>query len=90
MNIDRRHFFTSVGGVATVALMDSEAKADALEDYMIEQLREQSEAQQQGRSADRHAALPARRGQLVRGHAARGEGQPFGSHVGGSDVPGIF
>ncbi len=44
MNIDRRHFFAWAGGAAAVAAMDAEAKADALEDYMIEQL---SEEQQQ-------------------------------------------
>jgi hypothetical protein len=38
MEIDRRAFFASLGGVAAVSAMDSEAKADALEDYMSEQL----------------------------------------------------
>jgi hypothetical protein len=38
MEIDRRAFFASLGGTATVGLMDSEARADALEDYMSEQL----------------------------------------------------
>jgi hypothetical protein len=38
MEIDRRAFIASLGGAAAVSLMDSEAKADALEDYMTEQL----------------------------------------------------
>jgi hypothetical protein len=47
MEIDRRAFFASLGGAAAVNLMDSEAKADALEDYMSEQLDAQA-AEQQG------------------------------------------
>ena len=38
MEIDRRKFFTSVGGAAAVALMTSEEKADALEHFMEEEL----------------------------------------------------
>lgn len=38
MEIDRRAFFASLGGVAAVSAMDSEAKADALEAYMSDQL----------------------------------------------------
>ena len=38
MEIDRRLFIASLGGVAAVSQMDSEAKADALEDYMSQQL----------------------------------------------------
>ncbi len=38
MEIDRRAFIASLGGVAAVSLMDSEARADALEDYASEQL----------------------------------------------------
>ena len=38
MEIDRRAFFASLGGAAAITAMDSEAKADALEDYMSEQL----------------------------------------------------
>ena len=47
MEIDRRAFFASLGGTAAVSLMDSEAKADALEEYMTEQLDAQA-AEQQG------------------------------------------
>src|SRR5258706_11061216 len=38
MEIDRRLFIASLGGAASVSLMDSEARADALEDYMSQQL----------------------------------------------------
>ncbi len=38
IKIDRRHFFASAGGAAAVAAMSHEARADALEDYMIGQL----------------------------------------------------
>ncbi|HTS49059.1 MAG TPA: hypothetical protein VMH05_14010 [Bryobacteraceae bacterium] len=38
MEIDRRVFFASLGGVAAVSAMDSEAKADALEAYLSDQL----------------------------------------------------
>ena len=34
MEIDRRAFIASLGGTAAVSLMDSEAKADALEHWM--------------------------------------------------------
>jgi hypothetical protein len=45
MEIDRRAFIASLGGPAAVALMDSEAKADALEHWMEEQLDAQVQAQ---------------------------------------------
>ena len=45
MEFDRRHFFASLGGVATVALMDSEAKADALEEYLSDQLEAEPDAE---------------------------------------------
>src|SRR5688572_8025990 len=38
MEIDRRHFIASLGGTAAVALMSHEARAEALEEYMVEQL----------------------------------------------------
>jgi hypothetical protein len=37
MELDRRAFFASVGGAAALSLMDSEAKADALEHHMMMQ-----------------------------------------------------
>ena len=38
MQIDRRHFIASLGGAAAVKAMTSEAKAEALEAYMMQQL----------------------------------------------------
>ncbi len=38
--LDRRTFFASLGGAAAVAAMSSEAKADALEDYLMQRLNE--------------------------------------------------
>src|SRR6516162_6667855 len=38
IQIDRRHFIAGLGGAAAVKLMSSEAKAEALESYMMQQL----------------------------------------------------
>jgi hypothetical protein len=46
MEIDRRAFIASLGGPAAVALMDHEAKAEALEHYMEDKLDEMVAAQQ--------------------------------------------
>jgi len=40
MEVDRRSFIAGLGGAAVVATMSAEAKADALEEYMQEQLNE--------------------------------------------------
>ena len=48
MEIDRRAFIASLGGAAAVAAMDHEAKAEALEHYMEDQLDEQVAANQGG------------------------------------------
>ena len=48
MEIDRRAFIASLGGVAAVSLMDHEAKAEALEHYMEDQLDQGVAAQAQG------------------------------------------
>lgn len=44
MEFDRKRFVASLGGAATVARMDSEAKADALEEYLSDQLDAASDA----------------------------------------------
>src|SRR6476620_11062121 len=46
MEVDRRAFIASLGGVAAVTLMDHEAKAEALEHYMEDKLDEMVAAQQ--------------------------------------------
>lgn len=51
MEVDRRKFFASLGGAAAVASMGHEARAEALEDYMAQQLDapdEQDPVQAQG------------------------------------------
>jgi hypothetical protein len=40
MDIDRRAFIASLGGIAVVEAMDSETKAEALEHYMVEKIDE--------------------------------------------------
>ena len=54
MEIDRRSFIAGLGGTAAVTLMDSEAKADALEHYMEDRLDAEVAALQQ------NGAAPAR------------------------------
>ena len=38
VDIDRRIYLASLGGAAAVKMMSSEAKAEALESYMIQRL----------------------------------------------------
>ena len=49
IEIDRRAFITSLGGMAAISLMSHEARADALEDYSIDRLDEALAQQQQGK-----------------------------------------
>jgi hypothetical protein len=46
IQLDRRRFITSLGGVAALKLMSAEAKAEALESYMMQQLNAGSAATQ--------------------------------------------
>jgi hypothetical protein len=46
IQIDRRHFIASLGGAAAVKMMGSEAKAEALESYMVQQLNNSTAATQ--------------------------------------------
>lgn len=50
MEIDRRAFIASLGGSAAVGLMSDEAKADALEEFMMREL-DRAVAQRQGGAA---------------------------------------
>ena len=50
MEIDREAFLASLGGTAAVDSMNSEAKADALEDFMMQRLNEQGFGLAQGAS----------------------------------------
>jgi len=38
MDIDQKDFAASIGGPAAIAHMDSEAKADAIEDFLSDEL----------------------------------------------------
>ena len=51
MEFDRRAFFTTLGGTAAVGLMSDEARADALEDYMMSALDSAVDDQQSGGGA---------------------------------------
>jgi hypothetical protein len=42
MEIDRRKFIASIGGLAAVEAMDPETRAEALEHYMVEKLDEEA------------------------------------------------
>ena len=53
--LDRRTFFISLGGAAAVAAMSSEAKADALEDFLMQQLNDNVAG---GRGGSGSAASP--------------------------------
>lgn len=78
MQIDRRHFFATLGGVAAVAAMDSEAKADALEEYMIDQLTEEAEQQQGAAKGGRKFPTAAEiEAQIPTRHYRRGVGTAF-------------
>src|SRR5499426_4440772 len=46
IQFDRRHFIASLGGAAAVRMMGSEAKAEALESYMVQQLNNSTAANQ--------------------------------------------
>src|SRR5262250_367132 len=51
MEIDRRAFIASLGGAAVVSRMSHEARADALEDYSIQELDRQVAYAQGGQTA---------------------------------------
>jgi hypothetical protein len=54
MQIDRRHFIAGLGGAAAVATMSHEAKAEALEAYMIQQLNFPTAAEIEAQIVTRH------------------------------------
>jgi hypothetical protein len=57
MEFDRRAFFASLGGTAAVAMMSHEARADALEDFMMQQL-DEAVARKQGGGAEPAKKFP--------------------------------
>src|SRR5260370_758672 len=58
MKVDRRALIASLGGAAAVSLMGSEEKADALEDYLSQQL--DAEVEEQQAAAGNAASAPVR------------------------------
>ncbi|MEZ5285331.1 MAG: hypothetical protein R2712_11100 [Vicinamibacterales bacterium] len=70
MDIDRRAFLASVGGVAALDVLDSEAKAEAPEHYMMDVL----DGVDHGLVADGEAAAAAAPDATIR----RGAGSLFG------------
>jgi hypothetical protein len=73
MEIDRRHFIASLGGAAAIALMGPEAKAEALEAYMVQQLNNPATASQD-RKFPTAAEIEA---QIETRHYRRGVGSLF-------------
>jgi len=59
MEIDRRHFIAALGGAAAVKLMSHEARAEALEAYMMQELNTQA-AKKFPKAADIQAQIETR------------------------------
>jgi hypothetical protein len=81
MEIDRRAFIASIGGAAAVAAMDSEAKADALEHYMEEQLDGQVAAAQGG-GQEKFPTVAEIEERIEKSNVRRGAGSLFASNRG--------
>src|SRR5262245_11973024 len=75
MEINRRHFIASLGGVAAVKVMSCEAKAEALESYMIEQLT--SAAPGQAAAAKKFPTVADLEAQIETRNYRRGVGSLF-------------
>jgi len=76
MEIDRRAFIASLGGPAVVAMMDHEAKAEALEHYMEEKLDEMV-AQNQGGQPEKFPTVAELEAQIETRPYRRGAGTLF-------------
>jgi hypothetical protein len=76
MQIDRRHFIASLGGASAVRLMGPEARAEALEAYMMEQLNapQTQTAEAPARKFPKAADIEA---QIETRHYRRGVGNLF-------------
>ena len=57
LEIDRRAFIASLGGVAAINLMGHEERADALEDYTLDEL-DKAVAQAQGQEPAQQQGYP--------------------------------
>ncbi len=76
MEIDRRAFIASLGGTAAVSLMDSEAKADALEHWMEDSLDQQAAAGQ-GAAPEKFPTVAELEAQIETRNYRRGTGNVF-------------
>ncbi len=77
MEIDRRLFIASLGGASAVAAMGHEDRAEALEDYMAQQLETGTEEEQQGQGTGTPEKFPT-----VAELAAQNQGKPSRRGVG--------
>ena len=82
MEIDRRAFIASLGGAATVSLMTSEAKADALEHWMEEHLDEAVSASQGQGAPAKFPTAAEIEAQIETRNYRRGAGGLFTSSTG--------
>ena len=80
--VDRRAFIAGLGGAAAVAAMDSEAKADALEEYLDDQLETAVAAKEPG-TAKKFPTVAELEAQIETRTFRRGVGSLF---AGGSKV----
>jgi hypothetical protein len=76
IEIDRRAFIASLGGVIAARAMDHESRADALEDYAIEQL-DQAVALEQGQAQERFPTVAELEAQIETRTNRRGVGGLF-------------
>jgi hypothetical protein len=78
VEIDRRAFIASLGGTTAVTLMDAEAKADALEDFMMHALNDQVAAQNgQAPAAPKYPKVADLEAQIATRAMRRGVGNLF-------------
>ena len=80
MELDRRSFIASLGGATAVSLMDSEARADALEHYMESRLDEL--AGQQPGAAPKYPTVAELEAEIESRNYRRGAGSLFVSNKG--------
>jgi hypothetical protein len=86
MDIDRRSFISGLGGVAAVGLMDSEAKADALEHHMEDRLDAEVALQQGGASPATFPTAAELESRIETRHYRRGVGNLFTVNRAGANV----
>src|SRR5580698_5303109 len=82
MDIDRRAFFAGLGGVAAVAAMADEAKAEALEHHMMLQLNVTNQAANPASGDKKFPTAAEVEAQIETQPTRRGTGNLFVSHTG--------